>query len=148
MFLPARSAAATSWRTASRSPGGAYRQLPETPTHVTFVPQSLRGRKPKSFQVGGAASGLGQESTRPGPPLPGDVHPNGRRRARSDGRTVPLPRLCIDALREHRRQQFTERADAWPDWQENGLVSPTRIGTPMEPDNMRRDWTASAPLQG
>jgi hypothetical protein len=35
--------------------------------------------------------------------------------------------------REHRRQQFAERADAWPNWQENGLVFPTRIGTPMEP---------------
>jgi integrase len=41
---------------------------------------------------------------------------------------------------EHRRQLFTERADAWPNWQENGLVFPTRIGTPMEPDNLRRSW--------
>jgi integrase len=55
-------------------------------------------------------------------------------------RTIPLPPLCIRALREHRRQQFTERADAWPNWQENGLVFPTRIGTPMEPDNLRRSW--------
>jgi integrase len=54
--------------------------------------------------------------------------------------TIPLPPLCIDALREHRRQQFTERADAWSNWQENGLVFPTRIGTPMEPDNLRRSW--------
>jgi integrase len=55
-------------------------------------------------------------------------------------RTIPLPPLCISALREHRRQQFTERADAWPNWQEHGLVFPTRIGTPMEPDNLRRSW--------
>jgi integrase len=55
-------------------------------------------------------------------------------------RTVPLPPLCIAALGEHRRQQFTERADTWPDWQERGLVFPTRIGTPMEPDNLRRSW--------
>jgi integrase len=33
---------------------------------------------------------------------------------------------------------FTERAAAWPNWQENGLVFPTRIGTPMEPGNLRR----------
>jgi integrase len=37
-------------------------------------------------------------------------------------------------------QQFIERADAWPEWRENGLVFPTRIGTPMEPDNLRRSW--------
>src|SRR5262245_54730047 len=37
MLLPAASAAATSWCTASRRPGGAYRQLPETPTHVVAV---------------------------------------------------------------------------------------------------------------
>ena len=38
-------------------------------------------------------------------------------------------------------QQFTERADAWPNWREHGLVFPTRIGTPMEPDNLRRSWS-------
>jgi integrase len=63
-----------------------------------------------------------------------------RPKTEHSARTVPLPPLCIDALREHRRQQFAERACAWPDWQENGLVFPTRIGTPMEPDNLRRSW--------
>jgi integrase len=63
-----------------------------------------------------------------------------RPKTERSARTVPLPPLCIDALREHRRQQFASRADAWPDWQENGLVFPTRIGTPMEPDNLRRSW--------
>jgi integrase len=63
-------------------------------------------------------------------------------RPKTDGsaHTVPLPPLCINALREHRRQQFAERAGAWPNWQENGLVFPTPIGTPMEPDNLRRSW--------
>jgi integrase len=63
-----------------------------------------------------------------------------RPKTEDSARTIPLPPLCMDALREHRRQQFTERADAWPDWQEHGLVFPTRIGTPMEPDNLRRSW--------
>ena len=48
-----------------------------------------------------------------------------RPKTENSARTIPLPPLCIDALREHRRQQFTERADAWPDWQENGLTFPT-----------------------
>jgi integrase len=61
-----------------------------------------------------------------------------RPKTEDSARTIPLPPLCIEALREHRRQQFTEQADTWPEWQENGLVFPTRIGTPMEPDNLRR----------
>ncbi|TMQ89787.1 site-specific integrase [Actinomadura soli] len=55
-------------------------------------------------------------------------------------RTVPLPDLCITALCEHRVRQDNERADAWPNWQDHGLVFPSRLGTPMEPDNLRRSW--------
>jgi integrase len=57
-------------------------------------------------------------------------------------RTIPLPTPCVEALREHRRRQFAERADAWPDWEDHGLVFPTRRGTPLEPDNLRRSWHA------
>src|ERR1019366_1728359 len=75
-----------------------------------------------------------------------------RAKTENSARTMPLPPLCIGALREHRRQ-FTERAEAWPDWQENGLIFPTRIGTPMEPDNLRRSWgririAAGCPARG
>jgi integrase len=54
--------------------------------------------------------------------------------------TLPLPDLCIEALREHRDRQAVERSGAWPNWKEHGLVFPSRIGTPMEPDNLRRSW--------
>jgi integrase len=63
-------------------------------------------------------------------------------------RAIPLPPLCIDALHEHHRQQFTERADAWPDWQENGLVFPTRIGTPWSPTICGGAGAASVPQLG
>jgi integrase len=56
-------------------------------------------------------------------------------------RTIPLPSPCVEALREHRRKQFAERSDAWPDWDDHGLVFPSRRGTPMEPDNLRRSWS-------
>ena len=56
-------------------------------------------------------------------------------------RTVPLPSVCVEALREHKKRQFAERADAWPDWEDHGLVFPSRRGTPMEPDNLRRSWS-------
>ncbi len=48
-------------------------------------------------------------------------------------------------------KQDAERADAWPDWQDHGLVFPSRLGTPMEPDNLRRSWgriRAAAGLDG
>jgi integrase len=57
-------------------------------------------------------------------------------------RTVPLPPVCVEALREHRKRQFADRAEAWPDWEDDGLVFPSRRGTPMEPDNLRRSWYA------
>jgi integrase len=57
-------------------------------------------------------------------------------------RTVPFPAPCVEALREHRKRQFAERSDAWPDWEEHDLVFPSRRGTPMEPDNLRRSWYA------
>jgi integrase len=71
-----------------------------------------------------------------------------RPKTEGSARTIPLPLLCIGALREHRRQQFTERAGAWPNWHENGLVFPTRIGTPMEPDICGAAGAASAPPPG
>jgi integrase len=57
-------------------------------------------------------------------------------------RTVPLPEFCVTALREHRKRQFAERSVAWPDWDDHGLVFPSRRGSPMEPDNLRRSWSA------
>lgn len=54
-------------------------------------------------------------------------------------RTVPLPRICITALCDHKAAQEAERS-ACPDWQDHGLVFPSRIGTPLEPDNLRRSW--------
>ncbi|GLZ08865.1 site-specific integrase [Actinomadura sp. NBRC 104412] len=66
-------------------------------------------------------------------------------------RTIPLPALCVTALCEHKIRQRAEMADAWPNWQDHGLVFPSRLGTPMEPDNLRRSWgriRAAAGLDG
>jgi len=41
-------------------------------------------------------------------------------------RTVPLPPFRVNALREHRKHQFTERSLAWPEWDDHGLVFPSR----------------------
>ena len=54
-------------------------------------------------------------------------------------RTVPLPPMCVEALRTHEQRQAAERSEA-PDWEDHGFVFPSRRGTPMEPDNLRRSW--------
>ncbi|WP_328956059.1 site-specific integrase [Kitasatospora purpeofusca] len=60
----------------------------------------------------------------------------------SSERTLPLPAPVLAALVAHRERQAVERAAAGMDWQENDLVFPSRIGTPYEPDNLRRSWHA------
>jgi integrase len=49
-------------------------------------------------------------------------------------RTVPLPAIAVDALREHRRRQLTDRLLAGARWQGErwgDLVFPTVVGTPF-----------------
>ena len=36
--------------------------------------------------------------------------------------------------------QGRERQTAGPDWKDSGMVFASRVGTPMEPDNLRRSW--------
>jgi integrase len=55
-------------------------------------------------------------------------------------RTIPLPPLCITALRKHADRQAAERTSARAKWEEHTLVFPSQLGTPMEPDNLRRSW--------
>jgi integrase len=55
-------------------------------------------------------------------------------------RTVPLIEVCLDVLRSHKRQQAKERLAAGEKWADTGYVFTTEIGTPIEPDNLRRTW--------
>jgi integrase len=43
--------------------------------------------------------------------------------------TIPLPTICVDALLLYQERQKTERSNAWPNWKENDLVFPSRLGT-------------------
>jgi integrase len=61
-------------------------------------------------------------------------------KTRRSRRVVPLPPVCVDALRAHFDQQAAQRVGAGTEWREYGLVFPSRVGTPMEPDNLRRSW--------
>lgn len=53
-------------------------------------------------------------------------------------RTVPLPKVCVAALREHRSRQDAERDKAGDAWVDLGLVFSTVKGTVIEPRNLNR----------
>ncbi|MEU6590746.1 site-specific integrase [Streptomyces sp. NPDC046881] len=61
-------------------------------------------------------------------------------KTRRPERPVPLPAVCVDALRRHRERQAEERGAAGDQWVESGLVFTTRRGTPIEPRNLNRHF--------
>jgi integrase len=61
-------------------------------------------------------------------------------KSKTSVRTVPLPGVGIEALTEHRARQDREREAAGVEWVETAYVFTTKIGTPIEPDNLRRSW--------
>lgn len=63
-------------------------------------------------------------------------------------RTVPLIELCLEALRVHKVRQAKERLAAGKKWVDTGYIFTTEIGTPIEPDNLRRDWYPLRVLAG
>jgi integrase len=62
----------------------------------------------------------------------------GDTRTEKPGRTLALPRRCVQALREHMTRRERERLRAGELWQEHGLVFASRIGTPLTADNVIR----------
>ncbi len=57
-------------------------------------------------------------------------------------RSVALPAVVGTALKTHRVRQLEERLAAGRKWQESGLVFTTRIGTPLDPRNVTREFHA------
>ena len=53
---------------------------------------------------------------------------------------LPLPDLCVTALKIRRKQQETDRDRAGDRWVDTGLVFTTRHGTPIEPRNFNRSF--------
>ncbi len=57
---------------------------------------------------------------------------------------LPLPALCLKALRMRRAQQLGGRKAAGDHWQDtHGLIFTTKYGTPIEPGNLTRIWSRS-----
>ena len=60
------------------------------------------------------------------------------------GRTVRLSETVVSALVSHRARQYRDRLKAGSEWQDNGLVFCTEIGTPLRAD--RLDYRSWKPL--
>jgi integrase len=62
---------------------------------------------------------------------------------------LPLPDLCLSALRHRRQQQLAAKRKAGELWQDSrGLVFTTRYGTPIEPGNLTRHFAVRARRAG
>lgn len=53
-------------------------------------------------------------------------------------RVLPIPAITVPTFERQRARQAAERLAAGPDWQDNGLVFASTLGTPMEPRNVNR----------
>jgi integrase len=58
----------------------------------------------------------------------------------SSRRVVKLPSLAVEGLSQHRLRQVEEKLAAGPAWQELGFVFTTRIGTPIDGNNLYREF--------
>jgi hypothetical protein len=59
------------------------------------------------------------------------VRAGGDTKTKKSRRTLALPQRCVDVLREHQMRQDQIRQAASTRWKENGLVFPSRVGTPL-----------------
>ena len=77
------------------------------------------------------------------------IRAHGDTKTNRSRRTLKLPEIAVEALRDHKHRQAEERARAGDQWQEHGLVFTTSVGTPFESHNLRREFrkvTAAAGL--
>jgi integrase len=56
------------------------------------------------------------------------------------GRQIRLTRKATEALRAHRRVQLEERKKLTEIWQDQGLVFPSQVGTPLSARNLQRHF--------
>lgn len=64
-------------------------------------------------------------------------------KTKTSRRKIPLPRVCVAALREHRVRQLQERLLAGSLWVETGLVFTTMVGTGLESGKVTSTCSAS-----
>lgn len=69
-------------------------------------------------------------------------------KTRSGRRTILLGEGTLQVLRQHLQRQALQRAFAGPRWQDNDLIFPSSIGTPLSPSNLRLDFQRIIRLAG
>jgi integrase len=68
----------------------------------------------------------------------GGLRVHGETKTERSRRTLALPRLAVQALRELRQAQDRERAAAGQAWQDTGLVFTTHHGAALDAGNVRK----------
>lgn len=68
------------------------------------------------------------------------VRAGGDTKTKKSRRTLALPLRAAEALQLQKRQQANERKAAGQRWKEHGLVFTSRIGTPLDAHNVRREF--------
>ncbi|MDQ3999719.1 MAG: site-specific integrase [Actinomycetota bacterium] len=58
------------------------------------------------------------------------------------GRQIRLTRYATEALKRHRKRQLEERMKLAGLWQDQGLVFPSQVGTPLSARNLQRHFKA------
>ena len=76
------------------------------------------------------------------------VRASGETKTKRSRRTLELPALCVDALREHRHRQLAQRIRMGERWVDNELVFATRYGTELDAANVRRAFRSVAAAAG
>jgi integrase len=61
-------------------------------------------------------------------------------KSRTSRRTIPLPVICVEALKTHRKHQLEERLAAGPEWEEWDLVFTTPFGRPLSRTEVSRQF--------
>ncbi len=69
-------------------------------------------------------------------------------KTRSSDALLPLPQICIVALRSHKQLAASWRLAAGLAWQDTGLLLTTRSGLPLDPRNFHRRFKERAEAAG
>lgn len=62
--------------------------------------------------------------------------------------TLFLTPQLVDLLRRHRVRQAEERMAVGEAWEDHGLVFPSEVGTPLDPDNVSHRFSKICRLAG
>jgi integrase len=71
-----------------------------------------------------------------------------RTKTASSDATLPLPPICVVALKDQHNAQTAAKEEVGMAWHDNGLVITTKFGTPVEPRNFLRYWDRRCELAG